>query len=401
MKNTLSDKGKKNVFAKNRISPVVSNFHQSIVGAVIWLYIFVLAFQTFRNFTKALKAVARLWRFTRKYRGTSRLKLARVDKRYYWDLNNPSFPSLAFKNNMKDELQRINKNLLVKGKLTTMILSVTNNCVLACEHCSEWNCRNEKESLSKKDLALIVKKFQEYGVAQIQISGGEPLLRFDDLVELIKSAKQGTDFWLLSSGVGLTKEKAVRLKQAGLTGVVLSLDHFDPDKHNSFRGNRRSFAWVEKAVQNVSSAHLVLALSLCATKHFVSSENLLKYAKLAREFGASFIRIVEAQAQGRYEGKDVALSEAQQHILDQFFLKMSLDNKYRSMPILEYHGYYQRRIGCFSAGNRWLFVDGNGNMHACPFCRNKEHRNVISGSLGEMIEALKLEGCPKTRNASF
>jgi MoaA/NifB/PqqE/SkfB family radical SAM enzyme len=59
--------------------------------------------------------------------------------------------------------------------------------------------------------------------------------------------KNNQSFIVLSSGFNFTRENARSLKQAGLTGVVISLDHFDPEKHNAFRGFNNSFNDVTRA----------------------------------------------------------------------------------------------------------------------------------------------------------
>ena len=52
---------------------------------------------------------------------------------------------------------------------------------------------------------------RDRGVAQLLFSGGEPLERFDELLELTASASAESDIWILSSGMGLTAGRAARL----------------------------------------------------------------------------------------------------------------------------------------------------------------------------------------------
>ena len=83
-----------------------------------------------------------------------------------------------------------------------------------CEHCFEWDRLNGREKLSVNDMKVIIKKFQERGgLGQIQFSGGEPLQRFDDLIIAAKTAKKSTDFWVITSGYGLNKDKTEKLKR--------------------------------------------------------------------------------------------------------------------------------------------------------------------------------------------
>jgi MoaA/NifB/PqqE/SkfB family radical SAM enzyme len=212
----------------------------------------------------------------------------------------------------------------------------------------------------------------------------------DDIVSLLLSSQPGTDFWIFTSGYNLTAINAKKLKKAGLTGVVVSLDHYDPDQHNRFRGYSKSFEWVKEAVKNATEAKLVTALSFCVTASFLSESNLMEYADLARKMGVAFIQILEPRATGHYHGMQVSLNGEQLKILEEFYLKLNYNKQYREYPIICYHGYYQRRIGCFGSGDRSLYIDGD--LHACPFCRAKAGSS-LSGDLDQCIEELLKAGC--------
>lgn len=41
------------------------------------------------------------------------------------------------------------------------------------------------------------------------------MLRINAIYKILNAAQPGTDFWIISSGLGLNKERAHRLKQAG------------------------------------------------------------------------------------------------------------------------------------------------------------------------------------------
>jgi MoaA/NifB/PqqE/SkfB family radical SAM enzyme len=208
----------------------------------------------------------------------------------------------------------------------------------------------------------------------------------------LNSVKKETDFWVLTSGLKLTDDNAKKLKLAGLNGVMISLDHFDPEKHNEFRGFKDAYYWVENGVQNAIENQLVVALSLCATKDFTTRDNLMIYANLAKKMGVSFIQILEPRAVGNYSGKEVSLSTEQISLLDNFYLEMNYNPKYKNYPLISYHGYYQRRQGCYASGNRSFYVDTEGDINACPFCQKKTG-NVLDDNFDDSIIELQNMGC--------
>ena len=282
-------------------------------------------------------------------------------------------------------------------KLQTLIWGITNRCPLSCQHCYEWDNIAQSDSLDLEALKKILNIFKANGIRHIQFSGGEPLARFNDLIELIKEASPTMDCWLLTSGFGLTREKALSLKKAGLTGVNISLDHWDAKFHNSFRNNDKSYAMAVDAVQNCLDADIIVSLSLCATREFVTEENLMKYATLAKNLRVHFIRILEPRAVGKFSRQHVNLEKHQVALLSDFTIRLNADPQYNDYPIIAFFGYHQRLMGCFGAGNRYIYADPNGDVHSCPFCRGKMG-NLLNEPFMNIMEKVKGMGCHEFKN---
>jgi MoaA/NifB/PqqE/SkfB family radical SAM enzyme len=327
-------------------------------------------------------------------------KIAYAGGKYYMGLYTPGWNSSVYSTFMKSQL---NDFKVVKGRtnrFNTVFMAVTKKCALQCEHCFEWEHLNRKDVLSKEKLSRMVGKLQESGVSQIQFSGGEPLLKIDWLVQVLLNAAKTTDFWVATSGFKLTSDHARALKLAGLTGVIVSLDHHLPEKHNDFRGFKESFYWVERAVQNAKAQDLVVALSLCATREFISRENLMAYMELAKKWGVSFVQVLEPKEVGHYQGKEVALRPVELNLLEEFFLQMNFDDHFVDYPIVTYHGQYQRKLGCFSSGVKGLYIDTDGDINPCPFCATKMG-SLLDADFDKNLEVMTTAGCssfpPKLR----
>ncbi|MDP4224339.1 MAG: radical SAM protein [Bacteroidota bacterium] len=320
-------------------------------------------------------------------------KYIRAQGRYFFSENIPGWPSRAFNGFFKNEIGRILEPDK-RGPLSTIIIAITSRCQLACGHCYEWNNISAYEKLTVKDLKGIIGKIKDAGVRHIQLSGGEPLERFEDLLGIVEFASTGADIWLLTSGYGLSNDKALKLKKAGLTGADISLDHWEAEGHNRSRNNPDAFFWVKEAVKSCHDAGLVTSLSLCAFRSFVSSSNLEKYAAIAKEWNVGFIRLLEPRQAGRFVGMDIELKTEQINLLECFYQDANLSDKYLTYPIVTYPGYNQRRSGCFGSGNRYLYIDSKGEIHACPFCQQSAG-NAVSSSFEEALSLLRSYGCQK------
>lgn len=378
-----------------RTQNIISGFRKEIVEFLIRIEVAILVIRYFRNPFTWYKIIKSMDPHRKNVLGDRRIeKIVHVDGKYYWGLFLPGWPSKTFHQFLKTEINRRYPLPARTNRFTNIFMAITNKCPLACEHCYEWDSLNKRVHLSVSEIKSIVNKFQDKGVSQIHLSGGEPIVRMNDVIEVLNSARKDSEFWILTSGFHLTYEKASTLKTAGLTGIMISLDHFEPEAHNLFRGFKDSFYWAEEAVRNSIAAKLVTSLSVCVTKSFVYESNLMKYMELAKKMGVSFVQILEPRATGHYKNQDVGLTPEHEKILEAFYLKMNYEEKYREFPPICYHGYHQRRMGCLAAGNRSLYVDTVGDLHACPFCQKKTG-SALSDDLDSAIGQLQNAGCHK------
>jgi MoaA/NifB/PqqE/SkfB family radical SAM enzyme len=187
------------------------------------------------------------------------------------------------------------------------------------------------------------------------------------------------------------------LKKAGLTGAAISLDHFEPELHNEFRGHPKAYDWAISATENCRKAGLITCWSACVTREFISRENLFQYTLAAKKNNVTYVQLFEPMPSGRYAGQDVTLNPVQIKILEDFYTEMNTSPKYRDFPLLVYLGVYQRRIGCLGSGNRYVYVDTDGNIQSCPFCRVSDKMNVNEHPVGELLQWIMNEGCQNVK----
>ncbi len=120
---------------------------------------------------------------------------------------------------------------------------------------------------------------------------------------------------------------------------------------------------------------------------------MLPYISFAKDLGVQFVQILEPRSVGNYEGKNVLLEKKHIEILEEVFTKYNHSPVYKEYPTLLYHGYHQRRVGCFS-GSRSVYVDSAGDVHACPFCHTKSYNIITLVRNNETRLPQKENSCP-------
>lgn len=330
----------------------------------------------------------------KKFLGNFKLKkMIKVDSKYYMGLYTPGWNDLNYERFIISELNYFKPVKQDVQRFNHVHLAITNKCALQCDHCYTWDNLNQKDKLNEEDLALVINKLQELGTGQIHLTGGEPLIKLDALLTLISNAKNNTNFWINTSGFKLTNEAAKRLKKAGLSGVFISLDHFDEDAHNNFRKFKDAYYWAINGAKNAIANQLVVAFSVCLTNDLINEENLISYMKLAKKIGVHFVQFLEPKDVGHFKGKDVLLTQDHIELLESFYVKMNFSDSYLDFPIINYHGYYQRRQGCFAGGNRSMYVDTDGNINACTFCQTNSG-NILAHDFESQLNNMAKKGCP-------
>ena len=389
--------------ANSKYSPykITSGIKAGWISFRMFLHVFILALKQNKN---PFTAFGNLKKFADKRKliqGYERIpRYVNTGGKYHFADQIPGFPSKTFDRFFEQEMIRIEGKSQQKIMMNTIIFSITSRCMLKCVHCFEWDNIDSQEHLRPQDLFLILEKLKLLGLTHIQFGGGEPLVRFDDLLTLIENVKNSMDCWLLTSGFGLTAEKARALKKAGLTGASISLDHWEEEAHNTFRNHEKSYHWVYLAVKNCREAGIIVCLTLCAAKQFATEENIRKYYELARDWGAGFIKILEARKTGLFRGKDVILNAEQVQMLMDFYRQSYSNKTYHNYPIVMFPGFDQRQAGCLGAGNRYMYIDSKGEIHACPFCHGSVG-SALHENLPDNILKLRQSGCQVFNLSNF
>jgi radical SAM protein len=131
------------------------------------------------------------------------------------------------------------------------IWELTQACDLACVHCraSAQPERNPME-LSTDEGKGLIDQIAALQVPVFVLTGGDPIKR-PDLFELIGHARlRGVRVSLTPSATPLlTREVLVRLKEAGLARLAVSLDGAKAETHDMFRGMTGSYARTLNAIQ--------------------------------------------------------------------------------------------------------------------------------------------------------
>jgi len=179
---------------------------------------------------------------------------------------------------------------------TTLLAEITHRCPLHCPYCSNpMELVRAQEELSTADWKRVIGEARDLGVLQLGLSGGEPLVR-PDVEELAALARSlGLYTTLVTSGVGLTRPRAVKLRDAGLEHIQISVQ--DTDEATADRVAGMSAVRQKRAAAAIVR-ELGFAFSVNVVLHRANLDRLGEIIDLAAEWGADRLELANTQYYG-------------------------------------------------------------------------------------------------------
>ncbi|MGD0783720.1 MAG: radical SAM protein, partial [Candidatus Aminicenantales bacterium] len=300
-------------------------------------------------------------------------RIVRQGGTYRYCLTVPALPSKPY--DMMISRGGLNINAAgtpYKSTIDYVILAVSRKCPYRCAHCYErFNLRGGAD-VPLETWKRTVAEVQDVGAAIIVLSGGEPMSRFDGVLEILGAADKGrSEFHIHTSGHGVTPRRARLLKDAGLSAAAVGLDDVRPGREDALRGYKGAFAEAVASLRAFQDAGLFTYLNLCLSKDLVRSGDLPAYMDMARDLGVGAVRFLEPRPTGGYCGETAGelFSVEDRAAATVLFTRMNTGRRYRRHPFISYEAFYEapERLGCRMGGHSLLYIDSAGNVNPCVF----------------------------------
>ncbi len=285
----------------------------------------------------------------------------RFGNRFVIDANFPPYPSKALEKRLTNYINNLDLTELPSGIVS---ISTTNSCPYACAFCSTNAKRNTDDDLDEELLQKTISQVEALGITEIILHGGEPMYEYDRFLRLVKHVSNDTCLWMFTTGHGVTAERARELKENGMFGAWVSLDHYDPNAHNRLRGHPQAFENACQAVEHFKAAGLYTCLSLVPPADFEETENFIKYYEMAQNLGVAEIRVMEVKPSGREACQGVKPHSPR---LAQLQKDLHNDPAYRDYPPLNGLSTWLEKdpaLGC-QCRFEYLFITSTGEVQPC------------------------------------
>lgn len=275
---------------------------------------------------------------------------------------------------------RLHMNRKYKSVLPRLLMiDPTSSCNLKCKGC--WAADYQKNSnLSYEKLDELLTEAKKLGVLEILMTGGEPLMRKDDILKLCRKHSNLT-FGLFTNGTLVDEAFADEMVKLGNLNLYISIEGFR-EETDMRRGNG-TYDKVIAAMDLLKKKDLGFGFSICYHSknwHTVSSDEFLDFLfKKGAWFGWMFTYLpIGSDA-------DVSLcctADERAHVKT----KIEEYQKKKRFTIIDFPNSGHKSIGCVAAGNDFAHINANGDLEPCAFCHYSDV-NIHNMSLAEALRS--------------
>lgn len=193
-----------------------------------------------------------------------------------------------------------------------LLAELTYRCPLQCPYCSNpLDFHRHHEELNTEEWIDVFCQARAMGAVQLGLSGGEPLVR-QDLEALVAEARQlGFYSNLISSGIGMNRERVAALKEAGLDHIQLSFQDSEAQANNALAGSTKAFQTKLEMAQCVKEFDYPMVVNIVLHRHNI--DNIERILQLCVDVGADYVELANTQYYGwALHNRDALLPTAEQ-----------------------------------------------------------------------------------------
>jgi MoaA/NifB/PqqE/SkfB family radical SAM enzyme len=260
-----------------------------------------------------------------------------------------------------------------------LLIDPTSACNLKCKGC--WAADYKKNSnLSFDKLDQILKEAKKIGVMDVLMSGGEPLIRKNEILKLCEKHNK-ISYSIFTNGTLIDEEFADKMASLGNINVFISIEGFREE--TDFRRGKGVYDKVMKAMDILKERDIGFGFSACYHAQNYKTVASDEFLDFMREKGAwlgwlfNYLPI----------GSDADLSlccnaEQRAYVLkkiDQYW-------KREKFTLIDFANSGHKAIGCVGAGNDFAHINANGDLEPCAFCHYSD-TNVNNMSLVEAFQS--------------
>lgn len=260
-----------------------------------------------------------------------------------------------------------------------ILMDPTAACNLKCTGC--WAAEYKKsDSLSNDVLDRIIREGKTLGIYMYIFSGGEPLVRKHDLIEL---AKKHDDCMFLSFTNATLVDEAFAQELAEAGNFMLAISVEGNEAETDMRRGQGTYQKVMKAMDILKQRGIPFGFSTCYHRYNTQSVGSDEYIDLMIEKGCLFGWYFTYIPLGQDAKMDLLATPEQREYM---YHRVRELRSSKPIFVLDFWNDGEYTQGCIAGGKKYLHINANGDVEPCAFI-HYSNANIKDVSLLEALQS--------------
>lgn len=241
-----------------------------------------------------------------------------------------------------------------------ILLDPTSACNMHCTGC--WAAEyGNKLNLSLETIDSIIRQGKEMGTYMYIYTGGEPLVRKDDLMKICEMHPDCA-FLAFTNGSLIDEDFCNDMLRVKNFVPAISLEGFE--EANDGRRGEGVYKKVQNAMKLLKDHKLPFGISTCYTSKNVEDVSSEKYFDLMIDSGALFVWFFHYMPVGNDAAVELLPSPEQRELM---FNRIREFRKCKPIFSMDFQNDAQYVHGCIAGGRNYLHINAKGDVEPCVF----------------------------------
>ncbi|VFB15571.1 pyrroloquinoline quinone biosynthesis protein PqqE [Urinicoccus massiliensis] len=262
-----------------------------------------------------------------------------------------------------------------------ILMDPTSACNLHCTGC--WAAEyGNKLNLTYDEMSNVVKQGKELGIFFYMFTGGEPLVRKDDLIRLCKEHKD-CQFLAFTNGTLVDEAFCLEMKKVGNLMLAISLE--GSPEVNDLRRGQGVYGKVMDAMDLLKKHGLIFGSSVCYSSKNCESVTSKEFVQLMVDKGCRYALYFHYMPVGNDASMDL-LPSPEQRVATKNRIREIRNLKHgEGLFTIDFQNDGEYMNGCIAGGRNYFHINANGDAEPCVFIHYSDS-NIRDHSLLEILK---------------